>query len=142
MHTFKNKATQNNSQSVANALATQAEVAKPALQLQDNRPQATIQKKQIDTLGDRGIVAQLKGGGSHGKSLHFKVTTVTIHNSVTGANRYVNANHDEILGTVPSHGAGPAQKTQSDADVVAAGVANLGANETITHINWDHYTSR
>ncbi|MBC8053125.1 MAG: DUF4157 domain-containing protein [Sphingobacteriaceae bacterium] len=102
-------------------------------------------EKEADVMGAKAAqlkTVQLKGGGSHGKHLHFKVTTITIHNALTGANRFVNANHDEDLGKVPSHGAGPAQKTQADANIVAAGAVHLGANEAITNVSWNHYTSR
>lgn len=85
---------------------------------------------------------QLMARGSHGKHLHFTVTTVTIRNTVTNARRFVNAHHDEDLGVVPSHGQGPAQKTAADARTVAESVANLAANEIIEDVSWDHYTVR
>lgn len=85
---------------------------------------------------------QLMPSGSHGKHLHFTVTTVTIRNTVTNARRFVNAHHDEDLGVVPSHGQGPAHKTAADAGVIAAGVANLAANEVIADVLWRHYTAR
>lgn len=86
-------------------------------------------------------VSQL-GRGSHGKHLHFKVTTITIQNTVTDARRFVNADHDEDLGVVPTHGAGPAQKTQADADTIAAAAVTLAANEVILDVTWNHYTKR
>lgn len=78
--------------------------------------------------------------GSHGKHLHFKVTTVQITNNVTKAVRYVNVNYDEDLGKVPTHGAGPAQKTYADALAIAHAGVTLGPNESITDVTWNHYT--
>ena len=111
---------------------------KPTMQMKEGVPINNDHglEHEADVMGAKAL--QLKG--SHGKHLHFKVTTVTITNSVTHATRFVNANHDEDLGKVPTHGAGPAQKTQQDADAIALGVANLGPNESITNVTWNHYT--
>jgi len=91
--------------------------------------------------GTLSSVQRARGGGSHGKHLHFSVTAIQITDTGTGQKRYVNARHDEDLGPVPTHGMGSSkQKTQADADAVAAGAVTLGSNERITDITWRHYT--
>lgn len=112
---------------------------KPTMQMKEGVPVNDDRRleHEADVMGAKAL--QMKGG-SHGKHLHFKVTTVTIKNTVTNATRFANANHDEDLGKVPTHGAGPAQKTYADALAIATGVANLGANEVIANITWNHYT--
>jgi hypothetical protein len=114
---------------------------KPTTQMKEGVPvnDDRALEHEADVMGAKALQMR-KGKGSHGKNLFFKVTTVTIKNSVTNQRRYVNANYEEDLGKVPTHGAGPAQKTYADALVIANGVANLGANESIENITWNHFT--
>lgn len=142
MYAQVEKSKENKSSSLANSVAQKKSNAKQGFGFVDNRPEAVTQRK-LQTK----VIQGKKGGGSHGKHLHFKVTTVTIEatntavdGTVTKSNRFVNANHDEDLGKVPSHGQGPAQKTLADANAVAARAVTLAANEKIINVTWNHYT--
>lgn len=82
----------------------------------------------------------IMGKGSHGKILYFTVTSVQITNTVTNVVRYDNANFKEKLGKIPTHGQGPAHRTQADAERVANEVIMLYNDEIFTDINWDHFS--
>lgn len=133
MYAQKEKPGKSQSKPVSNSVTQKKAKAKQSVGFVDNRAGSILQQQ----IQGKSVV-QLTG--SHGKHLHFKVTTITITNSVTKAVRFENANHDEDLGKVPTHGAGPAQKTQVDADAIAAGFVTLAANEAITGVTWNHYT--
>ncbi|MBW3530701.1 hypothetical protein [Shewanella sp. NKUCC06_TVS] len=133
MYAQKKKSDKSHSKSAANSVTQKKANTKQSVGFVDNRA-GSIFQPQVQGKS----VVQLKG--SHGKHLYFKVTTITITNSVTKAVRFENANHDEDLGKVPTHGAGPAKKTQADADAIAAGFVTLAANEAITDVTWNHYT--
>lgn len=110
------------------------------IQFADNRESSVVQKKQAKIINRTPYVHQL-GKGSHGKHLFFKITTVTIENTVTNQKRFVNINYVEDLGIVTTHGA-VAQKTQQDADNIAAQNVVLNANEQIINVTFNHYTAK
>lgn len=79
--------------------------------------------------------------GSHGKNLFFRVSTVVIENAA-GVKHFVNINYQEDLGKIPTHGQGPAQKTQAYANAIAQGAVHLAAGEVIKEVNFDHFSRK